>query len=93
MSTAATGVDTTAAPATATSSTTITPTSAVTTLIRGRTINDETGEEEEFTIETIPLNQLTKIDSDKLAVLASKVLKYFDDEAAEEAAATEAGKQ
>lgn len=60
---------------------------AATTLISGTTINDETGEEEEFTIETIPLAALDAQSTDKLASLASKVLKYFDDEAAEEAAA------
>jgi hypothetical protein len=59
-----------------------------TQLITGTTINDETGEEEEFTIETIPLAQLSVGDTDRISTLAAKVLKYFDDEAAESAAST-----
>jgi len=57
---------------------------APTTLIRGTTHNDETGEEEEFTIETIPLSALSRGDTDKLQSLAAKVLNYFDDLAAPE---------
>jgi hypothetical protein len=62
----------------------VTKTDKGTTLVSGKTINDA-GEEEEFTIETIPLAQLSAGDTDKLASLASKVLRYFDEEAAERA--------
>ena len=81
----ATAASSTAAPTAASAS--VTQTEKGTTLVSGKTINDD-GEEEEFTIETIPLAQLSTDDTDKLANLASKVLKYFDEEAAERNAAT-----
>lgn len=78
-----------AVPAAATSSSSVAAATVrpSTTVIHGSTFNDETGEDEEFTIEAIPLSQLSSGDSDKLQSLANKVLRYFEQEAEEEKAA------
>lgn len=68
--------------AAATPSTHIAASSAFTELYNGRYIDSETGKEEEYSIEVVPLKKLNAQESDRLSALASKVLQYFDEEAA-----------
>ena len=88
--TAPSDVPSSSASSSSSSATATTTTSAPsTTVIRGVTLNEDTGEEEEFTLETIPLSHLSTHETEKLASLARKVLNYFEQEKAEAEAEAE----